>query len=152
MVFPFRMAAPVGGRVNAPALEASRWRRLTGGGACQHAVDSAFHIRQLLCDLAVHHTKYVHASDVAGLTVSRPMVPPANDTAVPGSENLFGLEPSLRRAREELLPELAYARLTLESLAIRRRPGAVEHAIIGHELHDRVDVVVIEHVVEALDD
>src|SRR2546429_9743617 len=89
---------------------------------------------------------------MAGLAVLDPRIHPPHDTPVASREYFLGVEVGLRRAGKELLPRRPDPLLPLDALAIRRRAGILEDAIVAHERHERVDVVAIEGVVEAVHD
>jgi hypothetical protein len=89
---------------------------------------------------------------MAGFPFPHPMVGPSNDAAVAGGEQVFRVESGLRRPREELLPEASDRGLPDQAGTVRRRPRVLEHTIARHALHDALDIVTIECLVEAFDD
>src|SRR5260221_5398724 len=111
---------------------------------------SALHVRELLSELAVTHPYHVDAANVAVLAVVVPRVAPPDDATIIGHDEFFGLEARARRRREELVPEGSDCRLPDEAAAVGWG-RALEDAVVGHQAHDRVDVVGVEHLVESLD-
>ena len=105
------------------------------------------YVAELFGDLAVADPEQVDASDVA----ASPVETPAHHGPVPRDDHLLGFEAGLRRAVEERLPETADVGLPNMSLAIRRREGVFEDAVVGHQRHHGVDVVAAERIVECVD-
>src|SRR6267143_5984943 len=81
-----------------------------------------------------------------------PVEPPPHGGAIAGDDHLFGFEPRLRSVLKEGLPELAHSDLANVPLAVGRRQGVLEHAVIRHQSHHGVDVVPAERLVESVDD
>ena len=75
---------------------------------------------------------------------------PTARRTVAGDDDVFTVEVRVGRRGEELLPRRADLRLTFVALAVRRR-RVLEHAVVGHRRHHRVDVVTVERLVEAID-
>src|ERR1051325_1444680 len=113
-------------------------------------VMSPFDVGQLFGDPPVPHAQHVDAPHMAALPVLDPGVHPADDAAIAGGEYLLGVEMSVRRAGEELLPRGPDALLSLDALTVRHWARILEDAVIAHERHNDVDVMTIEGLVESL--
>src|SRR6266498_3116478 len=109
-------------------------------------------VRKLLRDFAVADAEDVDAADVAGLALAvDPVIDPADGAAVAAGEDVLAVEASVWGGREEPFPEATNAVLACEALTVRGWVGVLEHAVVGHEGHDGVDVVAVEGLVESMD-
>src|ERR1051325_1600817 len=87
---------------------------------------------------------------MAALPLPDPGINPAHDATIAGCKHLPGVEVGLRGAGKELLPEGPDATPPLKALTVRLRSSILEGAVVAHELHDGVDVMAVDCVVEAL--
>src|SRR2546428_4183780 len=89
---------------------------------------------------------------MAAFPLLSPRIHPTHDATIASCEYLLGIEMGLSRAGKELLPERSHAILSLKALTVWLRPSILKSAVVTHQPHDRVDVMAVEGVVEALHD
>ena len=89
-------------------------------------------------------------SALVDTVVVGPRVAPLHGAAISGRDDVLAVEVRGGRRGEELLPCRAHLVLTLVALTARGR-RVLEHAVVGHGRHHRVDIVAVERVVEAVD-
>src|SRR5467141_1811151 len=108
----------------------------------------SLHVTELFRHLAVADLEQVDSPHVA----AAPIEAPTHGGAIAGDDHLFGFEPRLRSVLKEGLPELTHSDLANVPLAVGRRQRVLEHAVVRHQSHHRVDVVPAERLVEGFDD
>src|SRR2546426_10760837 len=87
---------------------------------------------------------------MAAFLLLSPRIHPTHDATIASCEYLLGIEMGLSRAGKELLPERSHAILSLKALTVWSRPSILKSAVVTHQPHDRVDVMAVEGVREAV--
>src|SRR5215218_5503289 len=106
------------------------------------------HVRELLGDPTVSDAEHVHTphATTLGLLFVEGEDPPHN-AAVAHGKHVLGIEPRHRCRLEEAPEEPTDRLLALETLIA----GVLEDDVVGHQLCQTVDIVLIEGIVEPLD-
>src|SRR6516164_7950442 len=111
------------------------------------AVALSLDVGQAFGDVAVSDPDDVHAPHVP----LAPVVAPAHHGALGAVGELFlDGEPGLRRAGQQVSPDLRYGRAALVAGAIGGRRGGLKHDVIRHQRQDGIEVVRIDSGGEAV--
>src|SRR5437879_9012375 len=110
-------------------------------------VTLALYVRELFGHLAVADLEQIDAPHMA----RSPVEPPPDRRPIARDDNLLRFETGIGGIVEESVPERAHCLLADHPLAVWRRQGVLENAVVGHQRHDGVDVVPAERLVEGID-
>ena len=115
----------------------------------QYRVNSSFDVGTFLGNLPVSDSKHIHASQASGIPIAiHPGIYPTPDATVTLGEYIFGFEIRPGERTEKPLPTGSHLHLTLETRTVRNRSSTLENTVVGHGIHDGVNVMAIERFIE----